>query len=109
MDDIGNVFPDFCFRVNERRFLPEPEGFSWRTTFVLPNKVGRLHVTIRNGISRDKNIPVLMIELTVRGIGNDKSIEGMWPWFDLAREWIVRGFADLGSDQVQKDVWRRKE
>lgn len=109
MDEIGNVFPDFCFRVNERRFLPEPEGFSWRTTFVLPNKVGRLHVTIRNGISRDKNIPVLMIELTVRGIGNDKSIEGMWPWFDLAREWIVRGFADLGSDQVQKDVWRRKE
>jgi hypothetical protein len=109
MDEIGNVFPDFCFRLNERRFLPEPEGINWRTTFVLPNKVGRLHVTIRNGILRDKNIPVLMIELTVRGIGNDKSMEGMWPWFDLAREWIVRGFADLGSDQVQKDVWRRKE
>jgi uncharacterized protein (TIGR04255 family) len=109
MDEIGNVFPDFCFRGNQRRFLPEPEGLSWRTTFILPNKAGRLHVTIRNGFSKEKNTQILMIELTVRGIGNDKSIDGMLPWFDLAREWIVRGFTDLTSKQVQEKVWRRKE
>ncbi len=107
--EIGKVFPDFCFKENEQRFLPEPEGVNWRTTFVLPDKAGRLHVTIRNAISRDRNIPILLLELTVRGIGKDKSFEGMWAWFDLAREWIVRGFADLTSDEVQKNVWRRKE
>ena len=107
--EIGKVFPDFCFKENEQRFLPEPEGVNWRTTFVLPDKAGRLHVTIRNAISRDRNIPILLLELTVRGIGKDKSLEGMWPWFDLAREWIVRGFADLTSNEVQENVWRRKE
>jgi len=27
--------------------------------------------------------------------------------FDLAREWIVRGFVDLTDETVQLDVWER--
>jgi hypothetical protein len=41
-------------------------------------------------------------------MGKDKSPEGMWTWFDLAREWIVRGFTDLTGEEVQKQIWRKK-
>jgi hypothetical protein len=51
---------------------------------------------------------VLLLDLTVRGIGRDKSPGGMTDWFDLAREWIVRGFTDLTGEDVQKNIWRKK-
>jgi len=70
--------------------------------------MGRLHVTIQNGMVRDTRQPLLILNLTVRGIGNDKSSEAMWPWFDLAREWIVRGFGDLTGEEVQKRIWKKK-
>ncbi|MEW6185276.1 MAG: TIGR04255 family protein [Thermodesulfobacteriota bacterium] len=107
LKEIGKVFPDHIIGKGNSRFLPEPEGINWNTTFVLPNQSGRLHIKIRNGVSRDVNVPIIMMESTVRGIGKDKSIERMWSWFDLAREWIVRGFADLTSEEIQKKIWRK--
>jgi len=75
----------------------------------LPDEAARLHVTIRHAKLRDSELPVLLLDLTVRGIGKDMSPEGMLEWFDLAREWIVRGFADLTGEEVQKNIWRRKK
>jgi uncharacterized protein (TIGR04255 family) len=105
--DVGKLFADFVWRTASKRFLPCPEGINWRTTFVLPNKQGRLHVVIQNGESREDNRPVFVFELTVRGIGTDRSFGAMKEWFDLAREWIVRGFADLTDEKTQTDLWRR--
>lgn len=109
LKEIGEVFPDFSLRAIEHRFLPEPEGINWRTSFVLPDGAGRLHVTIRNAQLHDSGLPVLILDLTVRGIGKDMSPEGMTAWFDTAREWIVCGFADLTGEEVQKKIWRRKK
>jgi uncharacterized protein (TIGR04255 family) len=108
LNEIRNVFPDFSLRVSEHRFLPEPEGINWRTNFVLPDQAGRLHVNIQHGKHRETRKPVLVLDLTVRGMGKDKSPEGMWTWFDLARKWIVRGFTDLTGEEVQKQIWRRE-
>ncbi len=76
---------------------------------MLPDEAGRLHVTIRHAKPRDSGLPLILLDLTVRGIGSDKSLDGMAEWFDLAREWIVRGFSDLTGGDVQKNVWRKKE
>ena len=108
LKEVGNVFPDFCYRDNEKRFLPEPDRINWRTSFVLPNEAGRLHVTIRNRTLKTGK-RMIFLDLTVRGIGNDKSEKGMESWFDLAREWIVRGFVDLTGKDVQEKVWRTEK
>jgi len=105
--EIGRIFPDFAFRIEEDRFLPEPSTFNWRTIFTLPEKGTRMHVVIRHVKIRDSGLPMLLLELTVRGFGTNNSPEDMWNWFDLAREWIVRGFADLTGKDVQKKIWRR--
>jgi len=109
IEEIGKVFPDFAFRVSNGRFLPLPEGINWRTSFLLPDQSGRLHVTIRRGAQRDKDLPMLLLDLTVRGIGQFKSRERMWEWFDIAHQWIVFGFADLTGKEVQKEIWKRQD
>ena len=104
---IGRILPDCAWRALPERFLPEIEGFIWNPVFRLPDENGRLHVKAQVVIRANDNMPILLLEITARGIGTDRSIEGMQAWFDLAREWIVRGFADLTGSDIQ-DEWGRK-
>jgi len=106
LDEIGKILPDFQWRSGNR-FLTTPEGTNWRTTFVLPGQIGRLHATIQTAVRRSDNKPLLTLDLTVRGIGKDSSAEGMVSWFDTARKWIVNGFADLTGTEVQEKIWKR--
>jgi uncharacterized protein (TIGR04255 family) len=108
LDEVKRVFTDFSWRGGSSRFLPTPETINWRTTFLLTNQVGRLHASIRSAKRRTDGQPVLLFELTARGIGANKSRDAMWEWFDLAHEWIVQGFTDLTSEEIQKTIWRRK-
>jgi uncharacterized protein (TIGR04255 family) len=102
----GSVFPDFGWRNTKARFLPVPEAINWETIFLLPNKSGRLHVTINNGIRLSDKKPVINLEVTARGIPSESPKEKIWQWFGLAHEWIVRGFTDITSDDVHT-VWKR--
>jgi len=105
---VAKIFPDFNW-THGQRFLPDPEKINWRTSFMLPDQSGRMHVTIQNAFRRNDKKPLFLFELTVRGIGNNKTIESIWPWFDTAREWIVRGFADLTGAELQQEVWGRHQ
>ena len=109
LNEIGILLPDFSYRNAPERFLPTPEGINWQTNFKLPDQTGRLHVSIRNASAPVTKIPIILLELTVRGIGPNKTGEGMCQWFDLAHEWIVYGFADLTGKEVQRKVWKRKD
>ncbi len=106
-EDMHKVFPDFIWRSINDRFLPRPNGINWQTNVTLPNGAGRLHMNIQNAVRTADKHRVLRLEITARGIGTEKSLDGMQDWFDLAHEWIVRGFADLTDIQIQKNVWRR--
>jgi hypothetical protein len=76
---------------------------NWRKVFRLPDKMGRLHTTLKMASTKDGK-KVMLFELTARGFG-DVSID---EWFAMGREWIVRGFTDLTTDSMQKAIWQRK-
>ena len=113
LEEFGEVFPDFPWRSDDpwrrgkKRFLPKPDGRNLVLHFTFPDKSGRLYVTIRNGFRRKDRQPVLLLDLTVRGIEAENSAGTMERWFEVAHDWIVRGFADLCSREVQTNVWRR--
>ncbi len=87
--------------------LKEPERVNCRISFNLPDKLGRLYATIQTGSVRgSEKKPVIVFDLTVRGMTN-QSLPNMKDWFDLAHEWIVKGFTDLTSAKAQNEVWRR--
>lgn len=105
--DLGKVFADFAWRVKGQRFLPAPEHINWRTTFLLPSQCGRLHMTVRDAVHPDQGRSLYVFELTARGMPGITSRENMREWFDMAHEWIVRGFTDLTDETTQLNVWGR--
>lgn len=106
--DVGRVFPNLSLQASKYSFLPSPETINWQASFTLPNRVGRLHTKLQSAMRRDDGHPLLVFELTARGIGDYTTLDTMWNWFELAHEWVVRGFTDLTDPQVQKVIWRRK-
>lgn len=104
--DIGKVFPDFCWRPAPR-VMPSPEIINWRTTFPIPNKLGRLHVSIQSAKRKRDSVPIIVMDLTARGISRERTIDSMRIWMNEARELIVKGFVDLTSGALQQDTWSR--
>ncbi len=104
LSDIENVFPEFQCKTNGR-FLPEPENVFWRKIYLLPNDKGRLYVSLRLAVSHELKERIMILDLTARGF----YAEEMDAWFEIAHEWIVRGFTDLTSGNIQKSLWKRKQ
>ena len=102
LSTIGKALPDFNWRGAAGRFLGIPEGFSWRTSFALPDQAGRLHATIHSGTRRTDSAPVVVLNLTARGLPRSDGRSEIWTWFDLAHEWIVRGFTDLTGGEFHQ-------
>jgi len=50
--------------------------------------------------------PVIRLQLTARGAPLEPTIKGVLDFFDLGRQFIVQGFADLTTDQMHKN-WGR--
>ena len=105
---IGCVFPDIVWRA-QRSFLPPPESLAWKAHFTMPEGAGRLHASVRHALRRRDMQPVLLCELTARGLPSRLDDDAIRDWFHLGREWIVRGFADLTDECVQGDIWKRKK
>ena len=88
-------------------FLPETEKVSFKTSFVIPDKKGRLHVTLEPAIRRRDAQEVLQLSLTARGKPLSSGLKGILEWFDLGHEWIVWGFTDFTTKDMHK-FWGRK-
>jgi uncharacterized protein (TIGR04255 family) len=104
---LGDLLPDFAWRTSPKRFLPTCEAVNWRTAFRLPERQGRLHISTQMGLIQPTGEPLLVLELKARGIRSSGSFDELWPWFDTAHEWIVRGFTDVTSEKAQKELWGR--
>ncbi len=105
--DLPKVLP--CWSgANSGDFLPVPESVVLNANYVLPNQQGRLHITTEPAIRQVDAKEVLQLTLSVRGRPVSSSLADVMKWFDLGREWVVRGFADFTSSPMHK-LWKRKK
>ena len=99
-------------RLRSASFLPEPEDVALRMRFVIPDTsgkpVGRLHAVVQPAWKRSDNSPILTLSLTARGAPMGEGVDGAFSFFDLGREWIVKGFADLTTPEMQR-MWERTD
>jgi uncharacterized protein (TIGR04255 family) len=100
MEDLPKLFRDFLW-VPKDRYLPNPTNEAWQVVFPLPDRLGRLTAKLSQGSRKPDDAKILVFELTARGIGDDRSLIGMRRWFDAAHEHIVRGFADLTTEETK--------
>lgn len=94
----------------ERQFLPEAEDGGVRLRFVIRDEsgrpVGRLHVISQPGWKKTDNTPIMVLNLTARGEPLAEGTEGAFRFFELGRRWIVKGFADVTTSEMQR-AWER--
>jgi uncharacterized protein (TIGR04255 family) len=100
------VFKDHARNDSPGRFLPPAESLTWRTSYPFPDNAGRLHVVISSARQADTGDPIKRLDMVARGI-NEISATQMRAWFDLAHDWIVRGFVDVTTSSMQAE-WRRQ-
>jgi uncharacterized protein (TIGR04255 family) len=106
IDDLPKVMQDFTWQEQKHSFLPAPANVAWQTRFPLPNGQGWLNVKLNE--ARKDGVPLLILELTAKGLGEKTTPTVQRDWFDLAHLWIVRGFADLTTKEIQKTIWKRE-
>jgi uncharacterized protein (TIGR04255 family) len=104
--DLGDLFTTFAWRTRDN-FLPAPDNLRWSMRFLLPEGKGRLHVEVLPVRAQPSNELAVRYTLTARGRPSDIGDTAcLSTWYDMAREWIVRGFADLVEDKTD-DLWER--
>ena len=109
IDDLSNLFLDFVWKQIGERFLPNPVNIAWQSSFLLPENKGRLNVSLKQATKIDDKTPLFVLELKASGIGESTARAGILEWFDVAHEWIVRGFTDLTTPEAQRTVWGREK
>lgn len=88
-------------------FLPSAERINIEAHYVLPNKLGRLHIAMLPVIRGRDSKEILQLTLTARGAPKSSNPEDIFHWLDLGREWVVKGFADFTSKSMH-NIWGRK-
>lgn len=105
-EDIQNLFTDFKWESRTGRFLPNPIKIKWTAIFQFPDEKGLLTVNIKEAKRMSDKVPLIVFELIAKKTCETTiKQDEIYSWYDLAHEWIVRGFTDLTSPKVQKDVW----
>lgn len=106
---MERVLANWCASP-DRRFLPEAEDGVVRMRFVMRDEsgkpVGRLHVLFQPAWKKTDNTPIMVLNLTARGEPLGEGIEGAFRFFEVGRRWIVNGFAELTTTEMQR-VWER--
>ena len=99
-----SIFVDHTRLTLENRFLPSPSLINWITSYALPDDSGRLHISMQSAFSNHPvSEEVVRMDLTARGIPKVSTENSKRMWFDMAHEWITRGFADSTSEVLHKN------
>lgn len=105
--DLNAVLP-FWKGLGDADFLPEPETAHVEVRFLMPDQRGRLHAELRHALRGADAKEVLLLTLTARGRPSSSKTADVMSWLDMGREWVVRGFEDLTTEEMHRR-WGRKE
>lgn len=68
--------------------------------------LGRLHIAVHPAFSQEDDQPIFVLTLTARGAPRGPGLPGVFAFLDLGREWVVRGFASITTQEMHT-VWGR--
>jgi uncharacterized protein (TIGR04255 family) len=89
-------------------FLSDPESVNFNVRYLLPEKAGRLHISMQPAIRRHDAKEILRLTLTARGKPRSSELTSIKDWLNLGHEWIVRSFTDITTEEMHK-VWGRTQ
>jgi uncharacterized protein (TIGR04255 family) len=103
---ISSLFPLWSGKTSAG-FLPAPTNVTFAASYPIEGSKGSLAISLHPVIRLGDQKKILQLTLVARGRPDSDSDEDILAWLDLAREWIVRGFADVTSPKLHA-IWERK-
>jgi uncharacterized protein (TIGR04255 family) len=92
-------------------YLPAPEIVAVQTKYVLRKEgvpYGRAYITFTPAYRATDSIPVVQLEITIRGKPDEESIAAAFSLIDREREVVVRTFASVTTPAMHKE-WGRTD
>jgi uncharacterized protein (TIGR04255 family) len=105
VSNLEKVFPNFISYKGQNTLPSSLRDINYQLSFNLPDNLGLLNLSIRNGQQRSDKRHLLRVEF--RAINSQPSGE-MRKWFDSAHDVILDVFSNLVSNEIQEKYWRRK-
>jgi uncharacterized protein (TIGR04255 family) len=105
--DLPTVFPSWV-GVTSEDFLPAPESVLFNVSYLMPEKQGRLRISVVHAFRPSDGTETLQLTVTARGKPVSSAFSDVLAWLDLGRYWVVRGFTDFTSATMHQ-LWRRRE
>lgn len=105
MSDLASVTNLWC-GTESLRFLPTPEAADMDIHFAMPGIKDRLHVQFRRAARQSDGAELIQLALTARGVPQESGTDAILAWFDVGREWVVRGFTDITTEKMHR-LWGR--
>ena len=107
---FAQMFPHYLSGMtldHSTGFLPEPEVLSWNRVYEIPEKRGRLYAEASVAQNaQDGEDQIIVLKMTARVLhSEDSEIEGT---FDIAHEWVVRGFESVTTLSARRDEWEQQ-
>ena len=109
VDNLSGVFTDLCWDPTRDRFLPKPTSIAWHASFALPEDKGQMRIRLSEAKRKSDSVPLIILELSAKGSSKHESANQMWDWYAVAHEWIVRGFSDITTPEIQFQHWERED
>lgn len=109
VEDFPALFKDLAWGQEKARFLPYPTKMSWAVSFEFPSQQGTLSARLNPGVRIADKQEIMQLEMVANFPVQDVSLESLKPWYELAHEWIAKGFDDLTQPEAQKQFWGREE
>ena len=109
-DDLEKIFPNLLSLTKQNIFSTGVRGINWQTILNLPNNLGQLQMSIRNGWRVSSDHPLLNIEFKAFSNHPHEPMpdEPIRDWFNAAHDTIIKLFSNLISDEIQEKFWGRK-
>jgi len=109
--ELGRVVTVFN-PVYSDGFLNEPEGVQFALRYRIidheGNARGRLHLSLDSVHRGRDRAPIFVLRCTARGEPIGEGVKGVLEFLDLGREWAVRGFTSVTTEEMHR-LWDRKD
>ena len=111
LGQIGRVFSFWSGRFSDK-FLREPNEIYFRFSNQMASAegepIGKLHVSADPRYRIGDGAPLIRLVITARGAPQNQTKKAVIDFFDIGREYIVRGFASLTTKEMHK-LWERTD
>jgi uncharacterized protein (TIGR04255 family) len=105
--DLPSMFPSWTGATSEG-VLPAPESVLFNLSYLMPEKNGRLRITLVHAFRPSDARETLQLTVAARGKPASSAISDVFEWLDFGRYWVVWGFTDFTSARMH-GLWRRKQ